>query len=86
VEIEKNGYHPLLSHLRNKHVQFCFSDLPIIIKSNVKELATFRIMNKSYGCVFEFEKNRFYGTLFHPEYHINSHCIFSNFVKICYKV
>jgi GMP synthase-like glutamine amidotransferase len=84
VEIEKKGFHPLLSHLRDKHVQFCYSDLPIIPKdSSIKVLATFHKYGKTYGCAFEFQKNRFYGTLFHPEYYQHSYCIFSNFVKIC---
>ena len=78
---------PLFQGLEDPNVQFCFSDLPIASKHDgVKEIAWFKRNGKSHGCAFEFKKGKYYGTLFHPEFHAHSHIILENFVKnICKK-
>ena len=78
---------PLFQGLEDRNVQFCFSDLPIASKDDgVKEIAWFKKNGKSHGCAFEFKKGKYYGTLFHPEFHAHSHQILVNFVQnICKK-
>jgi len=78
---------PLFQGLEDPNVQFCFSDLPIAGKHDgVKEIAWFKKNGKSHGCAFEFKKGKYYGTLFHPEFHDHSHKILDNFVQnICKK-
>ena len=79
IEVSKNM---LFTNLVNKHVQFCFSDLPSISdKNSGKEIAWLHINGKKYACAFEFKKNKYYGCLFHPEYHESSHQILLNFAK-----
>ena len=77
IEVAKNM---LFENLTNKRVQFCFSDLPSISKDTTsKEIAWLHINGKKYGCAFEFKKNKYYGCLFHPEYHESSYQILYNF-------
>ena len=69
-----------------KDVHFCFSELPLASKHDgVKEIAWFRKNEKKYACGFEFKKDKYYGLLFHPEYHEETYQIFLNFLKICKK-
>lgn len=77
----------LFYNLHDKNVQFCFSDLPIIGKKDgVKEIAWFYKNDKKHCCAFEFRKDKYYGTLFHPEFYNSSHQILENFYyKICIK-
>lgn len=84
LDIDKKS--PLFEKLENRDVQFCFSDLPVASNQDgVKEIAWFHNNGKSHGCAFEFKKDKYYGTLFHPEFHDHSHQIIVNFLKICKK-
>lgn len=86
TEVELDSKSPLFDKLENMDVQFCFSDLPIAsAKDGVKEIAWLNLNGKKHGCAFEFKKDKFYGTLFHPEFYEHSNIIFENFIKICKK-
>ena len=86
TEVELDSKSPLFDKLDNIDVQFCFSDLPIAsVRDGVKEIAWFKKNGKEHGCAFEFKKDKYYGTLFHPEFHEHSHIILENFIKICKK-
>ena len=62
-------------------LRFCFSDLILSNpKSTVKEIAWFYHKGEQHPCGFEFTKNR-YGTIFHPEYTLDSYIILENFYK-----
>ena len=85
-ELEIDNKCPLFEKLEDTNVKFCFSDLPIASKQDgVKEIAWLHQNGKEYGCAFEFKKDKYYGTLFHPEFHQHSHQIILNFMKICKK-
>lgn len=73
---------------------FHFHDLPIIDDSHsaataetkhIKEIAWFTFRdNTRRACAFEFEKDRVFGLLFHPEARDDSHIIIHNFYhKVC---
>ena len=79
--------HPLFEHalIKEKEIQFCFSDLIIPNKKieNTREIAWFHYKNKKMPCAFEFSNQR-YGILFHSEYLPDTHYIISNFYhNIC---
>ena len=84
--VELDSKSPLFDTLENMDVQFCFSDLPIAsVQDGVKEIAWVNINGKEHGCAFEFKKDKYYGALFHSEFHEHSYVIFENFMKICKK-
>ena len=64
--------------------RYCFSDIVIPNKNtDVRVFASIIYNNKKLDCGFEFEKNRVYGSMFHPEYYDNTDIIFKNFYEIC---
>ena len=86
TEVELDSKSSLFDKLVKIDVQFCFSDLPIAsAQDGAKEIAWFNNDGKERGCAFEFKKDKYYGTLFHPEFHEHSHIILENFIKICKK-
>ena len=86
TQVDLDSKSPLFDKLVNMDVQLCFTDLPIAsAQDGVKEIAWFNKNGKEHGCAFEFKKNKYYGTLFHPECYEHSHIIFENFIKICKK-
>jgi len=65
---------------------YCFSDIVIPNKNtDVRVIASILYNNKKIDCGFEFEKNRVYGSMFHPEYYENTQIVFKNFYEICKK-
>jgi GMP synthase-like glutamine amidotransferase len=69
--------------LQKLHVHF--HDLPVITpaakKAGVREIAWFREFRdgRRHACAFEFEKDRVYGFMFHPEAKKETHAILYNF-------
>lgn len=77
---------PLLKNIATTNFRYCFSDIVIPNKkTDVHVFASIIYNNKKLDCGFEFEKNRVYGSLFHPEYYDNTDIIFKNFYEICKK-
>ena len=77
---------PLLKNLTTTKFCYCFSDIVIPSeKIDVNVFASIIIDNKKFDCGFEYEKNKVYGSLFHPEYHKDTQFIFKNFYEICKK-
>jgi GMP synthase-like glutamine amidotransferase len=77
---------PLLKNITTTNFRYCFSDIVIPNKkTDVRVFASIMVNNKKLDCGFEFEKNRVYGSLFHPEYYDNTQIIFKNFYEICKK-
>jgi len=65
---------------------YCFSDIVIPNKkTDVRVIASILYNNKKIDCGFEFEKNRVYGSMFHPEYYENTQIVLKNFYEICKK-
>jgi len=76
----------LLKNIDTINFRYCFSD--IVIPNNKIDINIFSyivINNKKIGCGFEYEKNKVYGTLFHPEYYDDTQIIFKNFYELCTK-
>jgi anthranilate/para-aminobenzoate synthase component II len=77
---------PLLKNIPTTNFRYCFSDIVIPSTSktlNVHVFASIKLNKRIIDCGFEFEKNRVYGTLFHPEYHEDNQIIFYNFYQLC---
>ena len=75
---------PLLKNITTTNFHYCFSDIVIPNKkTDVHVFASIIYNNKKLDCGFEFEKNRVYGSMFHPEYYDNTNIIFKNFYEIC---
>ena len=83
VDVDKHAM--LFKGLDNKHLKFCFNDLPVApAKSSVvKEIAWTNIGGKRCAIAFEFEKNKIFGILGHPELHKHSWIIYENFARFC---
>jgi anthranilate/para-aminobenzoate synthase component II len=78
--------HILLKNITTDDYWYCFSDIVIPNKKiPVTVFATISVNNKILGCGFEFEKNKVFGSLFHPEYYSNTPIIISNFYDLCKK-
>ena len=86
-DIDFNNYDPacpLLKNITTTNFRYCFSDIVIPNKkTDVQVFASIIYNNKKLDCGFEFEKNRVYGSMFHPEYYDNTTIIFKNFYEIC---
>ena len=86
-DIDFNNYDPmcpLLKNITTTNFHYCFSDIVIPNKKkDVQVFASIIYNNKKLDCGFEFEKNRVYGSMFHPEYYDNTNIIFKNFYEIC---
>jgi len=77
---------PLLKNVETNTFAYCFSDIPIPSqKLDVDVFANFKIDGKIISCGFEFEKNKVFGTMFHPELHDNTDVVYFNFYNICKK-
>jgi GMP synthase-like glutamine amidotransferase len=78
--------YPLFKDLTTINFGYCFSDIVIPPKNmGVKKFASIKYNNKLYNVAFEFEKNKVFGTLFHPEIKTDTYIIFKNFYDICKK-
>jgi GMP synthase-like glutamine amidotransferase len=88
-DVDFNNYDPtcpLLKNITATNFHYCFSDIVIPNKkTDVHVFASIIYNNKKLDCGFEFEKNRVYGSMFHPEYYDNTDQIFNNFYEICKK-
>lgn len=83
---EYDKTNPLLKNIETTEFNYCFSDIVISAKNmNIKKIATIKYNNKFYDVGFEFEKNKIYGILFHPEINPDTYFIFKNFYNICNK-
>jgi len=77
---------PLLKNTTPTKFHYCFSDIVIPNKkTDVRVIASILYNNKKIDCGFEFEKNRVYGSMFHPEYYENTQIVLKNFYEICKK-
>jgi len=59
----------------------CFHDLPVGFPK-CSSIAKFHHRGKVLPCAFEYSTNRF-GMMIHPEIHVETYVVFSNFYKIC---
>jgi anthranilate/para-aminobenzoate synthase component II len=77
---------PLIKDIDTNLYNYCFSDIIIPSKKiDINILASIKINNKKYNVLFEFEKNKVYGSLFHPEINLDTQKVFYNFYNICKK-
>jgi GMP synthase-like glutamine amidotransferase len=61
----------------------CFQDLPVSFsKCSFSSIANFHHRGKLLPCAFEYSPNRF-GMMIHPEIHVETYVVFTNFYKIC---
>jgi anthranilate/para-aminobenzoate synthase component II len=76
----------LFDNINTNKFNFCFSDI-VIPKKNfgVKVFASIKYNNKLFDCGFVFEKDRVFGTLFHPEFYNETDRIYLNFYELCQK-
>ena len=76
----------LFKNLQTTNFHYCFSD--IVIPNKKLDVYTFAYIihnNKKLGCGFEYEPNKVYGSLFHPEYYDDTQIVYKNFYDICKK-
>jgi GMP synthase (glutamine-hydrolysing) len=75
----------LFKGLDNPLIKFCFNNLPVGPKKSelVKEIAWIHIDGRQKAIAFEFQKNKVFGILGHPELHKHSWVIYKNFAKFC---
>lgn len=75
---------PLLKGIKEKIFKHNFSDIVIPSKKiDIKVFSSIIINNKIIDTGFEFEKDRVWGSLFHPEYYEETDKIFVNFYELC---
>ena len=67
---------------KNEKFSYCFSD-KIIANKRVKVFSSIKVKDEIIGTGFIFEKDRVYGTLFHPECQTKTDIIYKNFNDIC---
>jgi GMP synthase-like glutamine amidotransferase len=84
VELSKHSLFKDVEFLReidNCHkFSVCFHDLPVgFAKCSI---AKFHHRGKVLPCAFEYSPNRF-GMMIHPEIHVETYPVFTNFYKIC---
>jgi GMP synthase (glutamine-hydrolysing) len=81
---DHNKRHILYKNMNTTTLGYCFSDIVIPNnKLNIKKFSSIRYNNKIIDVAFEYEKNKIFGVLFHPELNDNTHIIFKNFYDIC---
>lgn len=68
--------------LDNMHLKFCFRDLPVPPK-HTKNLAWIHLDGKEHPISFEYEKNKVFALLGHPELHEHTNFIYHNFYEHC---
>lgn len=75
---------------RHQNIRVYFHDLPVVtpkaVKAGVREIAWITKFRdgRRHACAFEFEKDRVYGCLFHPETYKHTRSIIYNFYdNIC---
>lgn len=81
--------HPLFKDVQilresgNVYPEFavCFHDLPIGFPK-CSSIANFHHRGKVLPCAFEYSPNRF-GMMIHPEIHVETYPVFTNFAKLC---
>jgi GMP synthase-like glutamine amidotransferase len=77
---------PLFKNINTDSFGYCFSDIVVPNKLlNINVFGSIKYDNKIIESAFEFEKNRVFGTLFHPEINNNTIELFKNFYNICKK-
>ena len=59
----------------------CFHDLPVSFPK-CSSIATFHHRGKMLPCAFQYSPNRF-GMMIHPEIHVETYPVFTNFAKMC---
>lgn len=78
--------HLLFKNITTDNYWYCFSDIVIPNpKLDINVFASIKINNKVLPCGFEFEKNKIFGSMFHPEYYDDTPIIISNFYNLCKK-
>lgn len=76
----------LLKDIDTEIFGHCFSDLVVLNKNrHTNVLGSIEYKNRIIDTFFEFEKNRVYGSLFHPELNDNTINVFNNFNELCNK-
>jgi len=63
-------------------LKFCFTDLPIPPK-NTENMGWIKLDGKEHPIAFEYEKNKVFALLGHPELHEHTHFIYRNFYEHC---
>lgn len=86
VELSKHSLFKDVQFLReteNLYPEFavCFHDLPVAFPK-CSSIADFHHRGNVLPCAFEYSPNRF-GMMIHPEMHVETYPVFSNFYKIC---
>jgi gamma-glutamyl-gamma-aminobutyrate hydrolase PuuD len=80
-----NSKFPLLKDIKTTNFSYCFSDI-VIPNKKINTIFSSTIINgKIIETGFEFEKNRVFGTLFHPECQENTDIVYFNFYELCKK-
>ena len=75
---------PLLKNIETPIFKYCFSDIVIPSrKMDIDVFASFKLDGRIIPCGFEFERNKVFGSLFHPELHMNNDIVYLNFYNIC---
>ena len=81
--------HFLFNHTSNASqlkLKYCFHDFPMFdesptLPSGVKEIAWIDFHGKRLPCAFEFEHDKVFGAMFHPESHDSTYHILLNFYR-----
>jgi GMP synthase-like glutamine amidotransferase len=86
TELDLSIEHLFKNCKKNQRMHVHFHDLPVVRDkykdkyTQIKEIAWFTFRdNKRHACAFEFEKDRVYGVIFHPEVNKPSQQILYNF-------
>lgn len=87
IELDLTVDHIFHGENRNQLLKVNFRDLPVVPVAggggggNIREIAWFTSFrdNRRHACAFEFEKDRVYGCMFHPEAKIETLPILYNF-------
>jgi len=90
VELDLSSDRIFHAEERGQNLHFQFHDLPVMTpkatKAGVREIAWLTRFRdgRRHACAFEFEKNRVFGFMFHPEAKKKSRSILYNFYdKVC---
>ncbi len=76
----------LLKNVDTDNFDYCFSETIIPNKyNNINIFASIKHDNKIVDTGFEFEKNKVFGSLFHPEINDNTIILYDNFYNLCKK-
>jgi len=72
----------LFRGVKHMELKFCFTDLPIPPK-NTKNIGWINLIGKDCPIAFEYEKDKVFALLGHPELHEHSYFIYRNFYEHC---